>query len=141
MGYSFLLTARVLLYAPPHRQDSTYHGLCYTSRGDAIFFSSYWIADGCCQLWDSGGDVLSLWMCDMSSKTFLYPHTRAVAIVHKARALNVFTYFPQKDSIFCIHYCYVLHRININTKNFYFTVVKFLLAFSVCVCVCVCVSV
>ena len=25
MGYSFLLTARVLLYAPSHRQDSTYH--------------------------------------------------------------------------------------------------------------------
>ena len=31
--YSFRLTARVLLYAPPHRQDSTYHSLCYTSRG------------------------------------------------------------------------------------------------------------
>ena len=26
-------SARVLLYAPSHRQDSTYHGLCYTSRG------------------------------------------------------------------------------------------------------------
>ena len=23
----------ILLYAPSHRQDSTYHGLCYTSRG------------------------------------------------------------------------------------------------------------
>ena len=33
MCYSFRLTARVLLYAPSHRQDSTYHGLCYTSRG------------------------------------------------------------------------------------------------------------
>ena len=33
IGYSFLKTARVLLYAPSHRQDSTYHGLCYTSRG------------------------------------------------------------------------------------------------------------
>ena len=31
--YSFRLAARVLLYAPSHRQDSTYHGLCYTSRG------------------------------------------------------------------------------------------------------------
>ena len=30
---SYRLTARVLLYAPSHRQDSTYHGLCYTSRG------------------------------------------------------------------------------------------------------------
>ena len=33
IGYSFRLTARVLLYAPSQRQDSTYHGLCYTSRG------------------------------------------------------------------------------------------------------------
>ena len=33
MGYSFRLTASVLLYAPSHRQDSTYHALCYTSRG------------------------------------------------------------------------------------------------------------
>ena len=31
--YSFRPTARVLLYAPPHREDSIYHGLCYTSRG------------------------------------------------------------------------------------------------------------
>ena len=33
MGYSFRLRERVLLYAPSHRQDNTYHGLCYTSRG------------------------------------------------------------------------------------------------------------
>ena len=33
IGYSFQLTARVLLYGPYHRQDSTYHNLCYTSRG------------------------------------------------------------------------------------------------------------
>ena len=33
IGYSLWLTARVLLYAPSHRQHSTYHGLCYTSRG------------------------------------------------------------------------------------------------------------
>ena len=32
MGYSFRLTARVLLYAPSNRQDSIHHGLCYTSR-------------------------------------------------------------------------------------------------------------
>ena len=29
----FQLTARVLVYAPSHRQDNTYHGLWYTSRG------------------------------------------------------------------------------------------------------------
>ena len=28
--------ARVLLYAPFFRQDSTYHGLCYTSRGTLV---------------------------------------------------------------------------------------------------------
>ena len=33
IGYSYRLTARLLLYAPSHRQDNTYHGLCYTSRG------------------------------------------------------------------------------------------------------------
>ena len=29
----FRLSAMVLLYAPSHRQDNTYHGYCYTSRG------------------------------------------------------------------------------------------------------------
>ena len=33
MGYSFRLAANILLYAPSHRQNNTYHGLCYTSRG------------------------------------------------------------------------------------------------------------
>ena len=33
MGYSFRLTARDILYAPSHRQDSAYQGLCTTSRG------------------------------------------------------------------------------------------------------------
>ena len=33
IGYSFRLTERVLLYAQSHIQDSTYHSLCYTSRG------------------------------------------------------------------------------------------------------------
>ena len=29
----FSRLTRVILYAPSHIQDSTYHGLCYTSRG------------------------------------------------------------------------------------------------------------
>ena len=33
IGYSFRLAARVLLYASSHRQDNTYHSLCYTSHG------------------------------------------------------------------------------------------------------------
>ena len=32
IGYSFQLRARVLLYAPSHRQDNTYHSLCYTRQ-------------------------------------------------------------------------------------------------------------
>ena len=33
LGYSFLLAARDILYASSHRQDDTYHSLCYTSHG------------------------------------------------------------------------------------------------------------
>ena len=33
MGYSFWLAASDLLYAPSHRQKSTFHGLCYASYG------------------------------------------------------------------------------------------------------------
>ena len=41
MGYSYRLTARVLLYAPSHRQDNTYDGLCYTSRGALAGMRNY----------------------------------------------------------------------------------------------------
>ena len=33
IGYSFRLAAMVILYSSSHRQDNTYNGLCYTSRG------------------------------------------------------------------------------------------------------------
>ena len=33
LGYSFRLAARVLLYASSHREDNTYHCLCYTRYG------------------------------------------------------------------------------------------------------------
>ena len=32
-GLLFVISSKVLLYAPFHREDSTYHDLCYTSRG------------------------------------------------------------------------------------------------------------
>ena len=32
-SYSFRLAAKDLLYAPSHRQDSTYHGICHTNCG------------------------------------------------------------------------------------------------------------
>ena len=38
MGYSFRLAAKGILYAPPHRQNNTYHSLCYTSNG--VMFST-----------------------------------------------------------------------------------------------------
>ena len=31
--HGLLLAASGLLYAPSHRQDSTYHGICYTNHG------------------------------------------------------------------------------------------------------------
>ena len=43
IGYSYRLTARVLLYAPSHRQDNTYHSLCYTSRGSLAAESNEWM--------------------------------------------------------------------------------------------------
>ena len=36
MSYSFQLVAKDLLYASSHREDSTYHGLCYISRGAMV---------------------------------------------------------------------------------------------------------
>ena len=41
IGRSYRLTARVLLYAPSHRQDNTYHGLCYTRCGVMVDLFSY----------------------------------------------------------------------------------------------------
>ena len=32
----FPINSKGILYAPSHRQDSTYHGLCYTSRGALV---------------------------------------------------------------------------------------------------------
>ena len=36
MEYFFLLTARVLLYAPSHKQDRTNQSICYTSCGALV---------------------------------------------------------------------------------------------------------
>ena len=33
IGYSFQSAARFFFYASSHRQDNTYHSLCYTNRG------------------------------------------------------------------------------------------------------------
>ena len=39
IGYSYQLTARVHLYAPSHRQDSTYHGLCYSTENSHLVYN------------------------------------------------------------------------------------------------------
>ena len=43
IGYAYRLTARVLLYAPSHRQDNTYHGLCYTSHNWLEWEIAQWV--------------------------------------------------------------------------------------------------
>ena len=48
IGYSYRLTARVLLYAPSQRQDITYHGLCYTSHG-ALAGTRYLMTEFLCK--------------------------------------------------------------------------------------------
>ena len=37
IGYSFQLTARLLLYAPSHKQDSTYHSLCLLGQDNGLY--------------------------------------------------------------------------------------------------------
>ena len=51
IGYSFRFAARVLLYALSHRQDSTYHGLCYTVVTTTGITKKPWYVISC--LWDS----------------------------------------------------------------------------------------
>ena len=58
IGYSYRLTARGLLYAPSHRQDNTYHGLCYTSRGALALI--YWCIEGKSILYELHQHVLYL---------------------------------------------------------------------------------
>ena len=89
IGYSYRLTARVLLYAPSHRQDSTYHGLCYTSRGAlaGTMFKSmlniYW-------------EMLSAWT-DLD----LSPDTKTVQqILHEPLHANVKIPRNRKTGIF-----------------------------------------
>ena len=60
MGYSFRLAARVLLYASSHREDNTYHSLCYTSRGALAGTRNIWI------LWE-GVYMLTFVICSLKT--------------------------------------------------------------------------
>ena len=67
IGYSYPLTARVLLYAPSHRQDNTYHSLYYTSRGALAgtrnTVSGYEITKIQCNLHNTQGIFKSIAYC------------------------------------------------------------------------------
>ena len=93
MGYSFQLTARVLLYAPSHRQDSTYHSLCYTSRRSLAGSRNSFVcisAQSCLHLRDKNAFCLaSCWvlMVDCSRQykfllqsLFSYSHVRCLLV-------------------------------------------------------------
>ena len=47
----FWLAARVLLYAPSHRQDSTYHGLCYTKSWSTGWKEKYSVVEYLLMIW------------------------------------------------------------------------------------------
>ena len=76
IGYSFRITARVLLYEPSHRQDSTYHGLCYTSRGAlAETRNSSMCPAGRCQAMVYGiGSPLNIYKCTASGGSCTNTH-------------------------------------------------------------------
>ena len=65
IGYSFQLTARVLLYAPTHRQDNTYHSLCYTSHGALAGTRTYlmasWKTSASVAQWYEGPQLMHDW--------------------------------------------------------------------------------
>ena len=82
MGYSFRLTARVLLYAPSHRQDSTYHGLCYTSRGALAGMRNIKLLEGKLFFY-----FLSVFLSD---KTMLNRFTRPILCLHATGRKEMF---------------------------------------------------
>ena len=49
MGYTFWLAARILLYASSHRQDNTYHSLCFQMASHIFLHWEFTIAhmSGC----------------------------------------------------------------------------------------------
>ena len=65
IGYSLRLTARVLLYAPSHRQDSTYHSLCYTSRGALAGTRNYFLFQPVLHKWCNKGSGMFYPVCGM----------------------------------------------------------------------------
>ena len=74
IGYSYRLTARFFLYAQSHRQDNTYHGLCYTSRGSLAGMTQLGRKLAVSILWATLSD-LQLWIFHMHHYTDRIVHT------------------------------------------------------------------
>ena len=72
MGYSFRLAAIVLLYAPPHRQKSPYHGLCGALAGIEI--------DQCihCE-----GSIMDLHLAPIDANGFTWEGPRTKTLIIK----------------------------------------------------------
>ena len=80
--YSFRLTARVRLYAPSYRQDSTNHGVWYTSRG-ALAGTRNSLAHGSniLQSMGVGGEGVAEG-CGMEEGNVLFNDTLDISILH-----------------------------------------------------------
>ena len=102
--YSFRLAARVLLYAPSHRQDSTYHGLCYTSRGAPAGTRNSSMGpphvaclnDNCGKRTQINIHVLCMCVC-MYIYTYIHIHTQThiYTQTHKHTQAHTHTYNPK----------------------------------------------
>ena len=69
IGYSYWVTARVLLYAPSHRQDNTYHSLCYTRLEREI-------ASWCYRR------LYTIHLCQFTIKPTIYKYTYIYIYIH-----------------------------------------------------------
>ena len=101
IGYSFQLASRVLLCASSHRQDSTYHGLCYTScRALAGLTNSSMDPQWCIDLmthhsmskrYYHGATSRSLYIIKVQADCPGYTHTSFLSSVYRTL-----------DSVFCV---------------------------------------
>ena len=85
IGYSYRLTARVLLYAPSQRQDNTYHNLCYTSRGALAGTRNYLREpNGKCVSWSQACNVWCSWCNGSSDRSLMVDPLSSTTGVIKA---------------------------------------------------------
>ena len=90
-GLFFLCAARVILYAPSHRQDSTNHSLCYTNRGALAGMRNSSVSP----LW--GIDPKSDCTIGKRSSTVLYPASENAGQFH--------TLFQYLNPFECLFIC------------------------------------